>query len=512
MKLIFRSLFSTTLIVHVALPQAFAQTKVPKGVKPPVSSETAQPARNLPMLKLSPQTVVDLALSKGNRARAAELQAQRGYLPLAQALGAYDFQLSLATGWEYSEAESLTGLSNPSDRTFTVTSLLSKKFSTGTTVSLGYQDTRQNSTLNTVTSTTRPPTANLNEVELGVRQALLSNSFGYADRLAVEVGESTIVAALETREEQLEEILLSSMVLYWNAYIAEQQLKENMAARDKYEQLVRNVRRRAGFNLSTPGELPRIEAEYEIAEQRVKASTADYMNAIDALLTAIKADAPEGGVTLEIPSELPPMPRLTSKTVEDLRVVRVARINQENSQKSLEAVKSRSRPRLDFVARAAATGVDEESGRAIAEMAATTHPTYFIGLEFQTALDSTALRGTLANAEVEARLAEVNLRIQRDDVTDQLEQLERRVASQHSVAQLANETVTLRERVVREFENNYRLGRQPLVELIRAYNELFSSQLERARAVGQYHIGLNQLAAARDELVTKVSGRGEAAR
>ena len=64
--------------------------------------------------------------------------------------------------------------------------------------------------------------------------------------------------------------------------------------------------------------------------------------------------------------------------------------------------------------------------------------------------------------------------------------------------------MTSREKVVRELEGAYRQGRQPLVELIRSYNDLFAAQLDRARAVGQYHISLNQLAAARDELVTTV--------
>jgi outer membrane protein TolC len=451
-------------------------------------------------VKLTPQNVVDLALSKGNRARGAELTAQRSYLNLQKALGAFDFQFKLAPYYEYNTAQTMAGTGNPLDRTFYILSSLSKEFRTGTNLALDYINNQQVSSLSSSASATRQPTANLASLQLTAKQSVLRNGWGYANRLAVEVGQQEVSSALETRSENLEQILLDAMTLFWNTYIAEQQLKENLYAREKYEELVKNVRRKAGFNLSAPGELPRLQAELQGTEQKVKTSSANYLAALDTLMTAIQLRT-SGAVELVIPTLLPAVPQLASVDTERLRSVAVARTNLDIAEKNLASVRSASRPKLDLVAKARSTGVEEDNGRAYAELASTTYPTYFIGIEFETPLDSALLRGNIADAEVRRAQAENDLRIQRDAIKDQLAAADRSVSSQYTVAKLAIETVEMRSRVVRELENSYRQGRQPLVELIRAYNDFFNARLEQARAIGNYHIALNQLAATRDELV-----------
>lgn len=454
-------------------------------------------------LKLSPQQVVDLALQKGRRARSAELLAQRSYLGLETARSVYDLSLTSNFGYEIDQAESLTGFSNPKDRTTTFTTELSKKIATGTTLSLAYDHTRQNSVLSPFTAQTRNPNATQNILSAGVRQHLLRNYFGFGDRLAVEVAETNVRVALESREEDLEEILLDAMTLYWDAFVAQQQLKENMSARDKYQQLVKNTRRKSSLSLSTPGELPRLEAEYDVAEARVKASASAYLNAVERLLTAIQMPEVDD-IDFDIPAELPPVPQLVGKDLESLRSVRIARSSFENAERDLRAVRANGLPRLDLVASARSTGVDPDGDAATAEMVAGNKPTYFIGLEFSTPLDSSLVRGGIADRKVAVEQGRVALDLARDASRDALRAAERTVISDYAVAKANIEAVEGRARVVRELETSYRQGRQPLVELIRAYNELFSAQLEKARAIGAYHVSLNRLAAARDELVETV--------
>lgn len=455
------------------------------------------------VLRLTPQSVVDIALRQGLSAKNAELTAQLSYFNLSQTLGAYDFNFSITPGYEYTEAEILSGQGDLRDKTFTLGSTLSKKFITGTTLTLDYIDTRQNSLLRSIPAPTRSPDANLTSLQLALRQNLLANFFGYADRLLIDSYRSAVDSALENREEQLEGTLLNVMTLYWNAYTAEQQFRENLAAREKYTQLVKNVRRKAGFNLSAPGELPRLEAESEATEARVKSSSAAYLNAIQSLLTELRLETNEQ-IVLDVPSEIPPVPQLAAKQTDDLRAVRIGKINLDVADKTLSSVRSKTLPTLDLIARVRTTGVDQDHSEAVAEMAATTHPTYYVGLEFSTPINSTAYRGQIANAEVQKAIAENAYDLAVDQAKKLLDSTARDVLARYTVAKLAGTTVEQRERVVRELETAYRQGRQPLVELIRAYNDLFAAQLDRATAIGQYHIGLNQLAAARDELVTNV--------
>jgi len=451
-------------------------------------------------LRLSPQQAVDFALGKGREARLAELNAQRSYLQLENARSTYDLSLESRGSHEIDEAEALAAFNNPKDTTTSFSTTISKRIKTGTVFSAGYEWIRQESILNPFQAQSRPPTLNQSVLSLSVRQPLLRNFFGFADRLLIEAAEQRVQQALETREENLEDVLLNVMTLYWNAYVAQQQLKENIAARDKYDQLVRNVRRKAGFNLSTPGELPRLEAELEIADSRVKQSSSQYLTAVESLLTAIQLQS-SVDIEFDIPQEIPPVPKLEAVELENLRPVRVARIAFENSERDVRLTRVAGLPQFDLLASARTVGVDPSGDRATAEMVGATKPIYLIGFEMRTPLDSALVRGELADRRVAQEQGRLNLEVARETTKNRLADAERLVSANFATAQSLRDAVAARERVVRQLEISYRQGRQPLVELIRAYNELFQTQLEKARALGQYHISLNQLAAARDELV-----------
>jgi outer membrane protein TolC len=454
-------------------------------------------------VKLTPQSVVDLTLTRGYRAKGAELTAQRAYFGLQNALGIYDLQFAFNPQYEYNQAQNIANTGNPLDRTLTLYTSVQKIMRTGTTLLLEYSNIQQNSTLTSSAASLRGSTNTLNAVQLTARQALWQNAFGYANRLSEDIGRAAIESALKAREVGLQTVILDTMNLFWNTYIAQRQLEENVSARDKYVQLVKNVRQKAGYNLSAPGELPRLEAELQGVEQKVKLSSATYLNSLRDLLSAIQLDTADA-VELDVPTEIPPVPQLEKKDPNSLRPVQIAKLTIENAQRNLDQVKSVNHPKLDLVAKAKSAGTGDVNNDSLAIMEAGTKPYYFIGFEFLAPFGSELIRGRLADAQVTLAQAKNDFNIQLDAASNLLIEQERTVASQYAIAKSTIETVDLRARVVRDLETAYRQGRQPLVELIRAYNDLFSAQQDRAKAIGQYNIGLNQLAAARDELVASL--------
>ncbi len=221
---------------------------------------------------LSPQQIVDLALKQAPAVKQAELSAQAAEGLAEKSRGSYDLIWRLSPTYTYSEAQNLTGTSNPVDKTLSLDTSLAKMFSSGTAVSLEFNRLSQESELSTFTSALRRPTAASDVLTLSIRQALWRNILGESDRATLNSADAAVTVARLGREEQLETAILDSLSIFWNAYVAETQLKENSAARLKYEELVRAVRRKAGFNLSSPGELPRLEAEFEAVDTRVKIS------------------------------------------------------------------------------------------------------------------------------------------------------------------------------------------------------------------------------------------------
>lgn len=469
------------------------------------------PAANA--LQLSPQDVVDIALKQGLDVRTSELQAQQAEGAAERQRGLYDMILKIYPTYEYNEALTLTGTGNPSDKTFTLLASLQKRFSTGTTVTVDYNGISQESVLSSFTSNLRRPNAALNAVTLSIRQALWANIFGEGDRAFLETLDGQVLAARLQREETLEEAVLTSLNLFWNAYVAETKLRENTAARQKYEELVKAVRRKAGYNLSTPGELPRLEAEFEAADKNVKLSSAAFLSSLDTLRTNLQVDPKEPisfKASTSEAADIPAIPKLVSVDMTKLRPVLISKISLENSERNKTSVESNNRPRLDLVGRARSTGVDESQDTAFSKMTSASKPYYSVGVELEWPLDSSLFRGTRAEANAAYGISQNNFKLAQDRVRDAMIAAERNAVANRDNALSAIEIVAKRGRVVRELETSYRQGRTPLVELIRAFNDLFTAQQDRAQAVGNYMITLNQWAAVRDELVknTTPSSKG----
>lgn len=455
-------------------------------------------------LELSPQDVVDLALKQSLQVKQTAQDAAKAEAEAETLRGPYDLKFLLTPMYTYTEAQNLAGTANPVDRSFTVFSSLTKAISTGTTLGLEFNRVEQQSTLSAFSSSLRRDRAASSSILLSIRQAVWRNIFGQADRAVLAAADGRTVIAKLQREESLEDVILQSLSLYWNAYVGEVQLREIDAARLKYDELVKAVRRKAGFNLSSPGELPRLEAEYAAADSRVKLSSQTYLASLDTLRTALQLDPSETIRFQASPQEvkdLPLVPKLAAVDVTKLRPIRIAKIQRENAERDRTAAYSQSRPKLDLIAKAGATGTDETADLAFSKMTSATGPTYVIGLELEWPFDSSDFRGKRAVAEAGYQTSMLKLKLAQDGLRDTLLANERSVVANREAAVASIEIVGRRTQVVKELESSYRQGRTPLVELIRAFNDLFTAQQDRARAVGNYMIALNQWAAARDELV-----------
>jgi outer membrane protein TolC len=455
-------------------------------------------------IELGPQEVATLASKQSIQIRGTELQAQAAEGNAEKQRGIYDLILKIAPTYEYTEALTLTGAGNPSDKTITVLSSIAKRFSTGTTMVLEYQRINQESTLSTFTQSLRRPNAALDAVTFSVRQALWSNILGEADRALLGSLDGLVQLARLQREESLELTILDSLSAFWNAYVAETQLRETTAAREKYQELVKAVRRKAGYNLSTPGELPRLEAEFEATDKSVKLNAAIFLNKVDTLRTVLQIDRKEPIIfrarTTEV-ADIPDIPVLQALDAMTLRPMLISKLKMENAERTQTSVRSNNRPRFDLVAKARSTGVDETNDVSFSKMTSNSKPTYSVGVEIEWPLDSAAFRGARAEAEAGYQLSQLQFKLDQDFFVNDMFNAERSAIALRDNALSSIQIVMQRSKVVKEMESAYRQGRTPLVELIRAFNDLFTAQQSRARAVGDYMIALNQWAAVRDELV-----------
>ncbi len=458
------------------------------------------PQTALALRALKPQDVVDAVLTKSLNAERITLDAQNDFVLMERALGVFDYSLKGKAGYEYQEAENLSGFANPLDKTLTTELGLLKKTSLGANFEFGYLHQSQSSVLNAITAATRGPSVTLDAVHLQWRQSLWANAFGFTDRTELAVARQRFKASDLNKQESTEELVLKALRLYWETYVAQTKLKDSITARTMYKNLIGVVQKRGRFGLDKGGEYAQVMADYTAADNDVKTASYEYLDKLKQLETLMQDNFSED-MEFQVSDLVPPIPRFEKKGTEDLRPVKLAKISLDNSELLNQAVKSRNRTEVDLVTKAVSTGVDSRASAAYSELIGGTRPTYYVGLEFKTPLDSSAARANLAEARVAYGRETLNFKEVKQNTENRLGLLERQLEQTFAGANGAIEVEKFRQQTVREQEVEYRQGRLPLRDLLETYRRFFDAQTQRVKAIGNYHVTLNEMAAQRDELV-----------
>lgn len=449
---------------------------------------------------LKPQDVVDTVLSKSLRAENIALDSQNDFVLMERALGGFDFNLKSSLGYEYKEAEALSGLSNPIDKTLTANLALSKKTIVGAQIEIGYLHQTQSSVLNSILSQAREPQITLDSAYLQWRQNLWSNAFGLSDRIDLNIARHQFQSSDMNKQESTETLVLNSLQLFWETYVAQTKLKDSITARQMYKSLIGVVQKRGRFGLDKGGEYAQVMADYTDSDNAVKTASYEYLSKLKELERLMQDHFSED-VEFQIPELVPPLPRYKPVNIEELRPIKLAKMNLENATAKVRSVDWRNEPSLDLVARSTSTGMDTRANASYSELVSGTKPTYYVGLEFSTPLDSSNIRANEAEARVNLGRQNIQFKDSVQDVEVKLSLLERQLEQTFANANGALEVEKFRQRTVKEQETEYRQGRLPLRDLLETYRRFFDSQTQRVQAIGNYHVTLNQMAAQRDELV-----------
>ncbi len=451
-------------------------------------------------IELSQQVIVDRVLDKSIQKQIIIKSFGNEQLEDDFFESQFDFSLGARVSKEDSQVESITGFSNVSDITNLLTIDLSKKNKFGTTFGLFYTKLNQKSILSPFSSNLRSPSMDSIEAGISVRQSLLNNFIGKSDRMNQEIVKNNLIKSTHLRDERLEELVLSALSTYWQAYVAKQTLNQAIRARDKYYSLVKSMRKKAKVGYVDKGELYSVEAEYEVQDQNVKKMSSNYLHSLDLLLTLIKFEK-RGDVEFKVDAHLPAPPSNPSFMLSGLRKVKMDRLDIDNATISKNSALWEGLPVLDLVIKATNVGVDSAASRAFSEMTAGSHPKYFIGLEFKTAINSHGVRAERARREAKARLAELEGERSRAELINQSAQIFRSVNAYYKIAKSAVKTAQLRKKAVRQKERAYGQGRIPISDLTLSFNNYFKSETQRIIAMGNYFISLNRLAANQDNLI-----------
>lgn len=461
----------------------------------------AQPAPK--EVTLSQKTVAELVLKQGPKTQEVNLKYQQFRLSPATALSAYDWKLLAESGFEYDKSASLLTTSTqtyPKYERYKTSVNLQKPFTTGTLLGLELSRLSQKADFDGFISNPPPSQQTLDTAGLTLEQSLLGNFFGVADRGTVNSAELTYQANNVARANELEDVVLQAIRQFWNTYVSQENFKESVNSRDRYKKLVDAVRRKTSLGYSNPGDLPQVQAEFETREQKVKTTSTEYLANLENLLTLLNLE-PGTEIKFDVPKNIPPVPKLVDKKVEELREVRSQKLKVEAAKESLSAAESLSYPTLNFVGKIYTSGVDESPENSYSEWASGTRPKYYAGLKFQYNFGSDIQNETIINRKLTKDLEETRLHRQLLESQDREFQAQRKVHSTYAVALSMEKQKGFREKASQELNRAYTQGRTDISVLITALNNFFDSEVQYSRAIGDYAIALNEWAAARDELI-----------
>lgn len=455
-------------------------------------------------VQLSPQSVVDRILATGFEKQEAELQRQVDALGYYQAAGQFDFGLEAETSYESKELEPLSPFENEKQETYRFKTTLQKPFSYGTTARLKYSRESIDQELNPFLQNANAlSTTTIDFLTFEIEQNLMQNFLGGVKRRRLEMQKLMEQNRDSQLLEKMEELIVTGLRHFWDSYSAHERLKAALETRDRYSKLVATTRNKRRLGFAAPGEVARVEAEFEQKDQTVKRLSSEYLQRLDALFRLLAVETPEK-VEFDVGADaIPAPPQKTPVKLEGLRVIQAAARAVEARELYKKAIDSEQTPVLNIVGSAAYRGADENASEAFSDLGGFNSPTYYVGLKFQTYLGSASEQGAKQEASASLQLEKIREKKTQMEIQDILEQTERDVVAFYQIAQSSIKAVDLRKSALREIEVAYGQGRLDVSQVIDAFNFLLNAETDKTIAIGNYRFARNQLASLRDELIAE---------
>lgn len=456
-------------------------------------------------IKLSQKKVAELILSQGSKTKEVNYTYLQKRLDRANAEAIYNWTIDISGGYEMDKSQSFSPSMLIGSRYERIkgSSTLKKTFMTGTIFQIDYNRLSQQNYIDysaNPSATQVPAQQTQDALALTLEQPLLYNFAGGADRSAVNAAEVTYDANELLRKNELESVTLDAIRAFWDAYVAQENFKEGLASRDRYQKLVDSVKRKTSVGYNSPAELVLAQAEFETREQLVKSSSVDYLAKLDNLLTLLNLE--QGiDVEFEVGEAIPPLPQMSPVNIDDLRLVKSQKLKMIAADELYNSSQSKSYPLLNLVGQATTTGSDLSSAGSISNTLSGNNPKYYVGLKFLYTFGSDLQTEDLINKKASKDLEESKFNRGRVETQNLLLQAERKSQSTFAIALSQVRQRDFRQKAVQELGRTYNQGRTDIKTYIDAINNYFTSEVSLTRAIGDYQIALNEWAAARDELI-----------
>tara|TARA_B110001454_G_C12723292_1_gene436312 strand:+ start:21265 stop:22716 length:1452 start_codon:yes stop_codon:yes gene_type:complete len=454
---------------------------------------------------LTQAKMAELVIQKSLSLKETDLRYEQYRFAPFLVYGNYEWKWSIESGYQVDKTESLSLIGDYRFERYKTVASISKSLITGTSLIFDVARTSQKRDGDSYVATGSSPSASLSQLTfdswgVSIEQALWGNSFGSADRARIRAAESLYKSQNLVRSDEIQNLVLQGLRLYWDVYVAQENFNEAMNAKDRYQKLVGSIQRKSSLGYTSPGELNQVQAEYEARLSNIKTGSESYLKLMESLVTFLSLP-PSTEVQFDIPKTIPPIPKLTPKGAKDVRSIQSQDLKISSAEDDLKYVDSNNSPKLALVGRLSATGVDESSSESMSELTRGSHPNAYVGLRLSHSFGSDVRKEEILNKKATLELEKVKQQRSILEFDDRQRQAQRKVEVANQVLESLSKQKTFREKALNELNRSYTQGRTDIRNLIDAMNALNTTEVAHSRAIGDYFIALNEWAALRDELI-----------
>lgn len=456
-------------------------------------------------IPLTQAKMAELVIQKSLNLKETDLRyEQYRYAPFL-VYGNYEWKWSIESGYQVDKTESLSLIGDYRFERYKTVASISKSLITGTSLIFDVARTSQKRDGDSFAAVGSSPAATLSQITfdswgVSLEQSLWGNSFGSADRARIRAAESLYKSQNLLRSDEIQNLVLQGLRLYWDVYVSQENFNESMSARDRYQKLVGSIQRKSSLGYTLPGELNQVQAEFEARQLSIKTISRTYLKQMESLVTFLNLPA-STEIQFDIPKTIPAIPKLTPKGAKDVRSIQSQDLKIASAEDDLKYVDSNNRPKLALIGKLSATGVDESSSESVSELTRGTHPNAYVGLRLSHTFGSDVRKEEILNKKATLELEKVKQQRSILEFDDRQKQAQRNVEVANQVLESLSKQKIYREKALNELNRSYTQGRTDIRNLIDAMNALNTTEVAHSRAVGDYFIALNEWAALRDELI-----------
>jgi len=467
------------------------------------SEETTSEAPNENFIYFSLDEVLRLAVVNNFDIQLAFYDRKINQADIDESRSVYDTILSLNADYEYDKSATPTIILGSASHTGSTGVELTKKFATGTDVTVAFQNTRESS--DSVFSSLNPYYESA--LEMKFTQPLLRDFFGMQDWGDVKITKIDVANFDSEILDKIESDLAKVEKAYWDVAIAAKlrDIGEDMYERAK--EFYRINEKKIKIGTSEPSDFFAAEANMETRKTELEVEEDKFKRAANKLKFLV--NHPEKD-SIIIPKDAA---GIFGKEIDFLKSLKTAFENRRDYKRAKKDIKAKKIkfnmtrnarwPQLDLEGSLILNGVRATPKSAAGDAFSDTNPEYFAKVTFSFPFEDSSAQSDYDKAKSEKAKTLINLKKVEKTIVTEIDDSVRKVNVDRNKAEQRMKIEELQRKKLEEEEQQFFIGRSDSDRIIRFQEDLLQAKILALKAVRDYKNSLVDLYVTKNTFLDK---------